>query len=124
MNECAPNKTTLVENLNFDALESDEYYESLCQSLLGCLMYVMVCTRPDLSFAVNFLSRYVNKNKIGWEYLKDVLRYLRGTSDLRLIYRKNKRGNFEILTGYVDSDWAGDKTPRRSNTGFLFKLYD
>ena len=88
-------------------------------------MYLMVCTRPDLSFTINILSRFVNKNnRTVWQYLKGVLRYLKGTSDLKLIYKRNSENNLEILSGYVDSDWAGDKITRISNTGYLFKLYD
>ena len=125
MYECTPYESPLIENLEFDKLELNEYYDAPCQNLLGCLMYLMICTRPDLSFPVNVLSRFVGKNnKTVWEYLKSVLRYLKGTSDLKLVYRRNFNEQFETLTGYVDSDWAGDKIDRKSTTGFLFKLYD
>lgn len=88
-------------------------------------MYLMICTRPDLSFAVNLLSRFVNKNNFKvWEYLKGVLRYLKGTSDLKLVYRRNHNLNCKTLIGYVDSDWAADETCRRSTTGYIFKLFE
>ena len=86
-------------------------------------MYAMICTRPDLSYAVNLLSRFVNKNNITtWQYLKGILRYLKGTVDLKLVYRKNPNQNFDLFTGFVDSDWAGDKTDRKSTTGYIFKF--
>lgn len=84
----------------------------------------MLCTRPDLSTAVNILSRYLNKNnKELWRCLKRVLRYLKGSQNIKLVY---ERGNYiNLLSGYVDSDWGGnDLNDRRSTTGYLFKLFD
>jgi hypothetical protein len=78
-------------------------------------MYVMLTTRPDLSAAVNFFSRFqTNATDAQWFGLKRVLRYVQGTIDLGLCYDK---GYDVALTGYADSDWAGD-TDRRSTTGF------
>ena len=123
--DCKPNKTPLVEKLEFDKLDLDEYYDASCQNLPGCLMYLMVYTRPDLSFTINVWSRFVNKNnRTVWKYLKGVLRYLKGTFDSKLVYKRNSENNLEILTGYVDSDWPGDKITRISTTDYLFKLYD
>lgn len=87
-------------------------------------MYLMLCTRPDLSIAVNILSRYSNKeNKELWICLKRVLRYLKGSINIKLIYVKNDYNN--LLSGYVDSDWGGnDTTDRKSTTGYLFKLFN
>ena len=116
--DCKPNKTPLVEKLEFDKLDLDEYYDAPCQNLLGCLMYLMVCTTPDLSFTINVLRRFVNKNN------RTVWQYIKGTSDSKLVYKRNVENNLEILTGYVDSDWAGDKITRIIITGYLFKLYD
>lgn len=124
MIDCNSVSTPLPSKLNYEALNSEEYHDAPCRSLIGCLMYIMVCTRPDLCVAINILSRYTNKhNKELWQCLKRVLRYLKGTIDLKLTY---VRCNFnDILTGYVDSDWGGnDKTDRKSTTGYLFKMYE
>ena len=87
-------------------------------------MYILVCTRPDLSTAINILSRYSNKNnKELWQCLKRVLRYLKGSMNLKLVYKKSNYHH--ILSGYVDSDWGGDeRTDRKSTTGFVFKLFE
>ena len=58
-----------------------------------------------------------------WQYLKNVLRYLKGTSELKLTFKRNYSENCETLISYVDSDWAGDKTDRVSTTGYIFKLF-
>ena len=81
----------------------------------------MICTRSDLSIAI--LSRFSNKNnKELWQCLKRVLRYLKGSIDIKLTYI---RGDYEqFLCGYVDSDWGGnDQNDRKSTTGYLFKLF-
>ena len=65
----------------------------------------MLCTRPDLSTAVNILRKYSNKNNTElWQCLKRVLRYLKGSKNLKLTYKKGNYNN--ILSGYVDSYWG------------------
>lgn len=124
MDECNPVSTPLETKLNYEALNSDEKYNAPCRNVIGSLMYVMLCTRPDISTAVNILSRYLNKNnKVLWQYLKRVLRYLKGTMNLKLTYSRTKF--VYILNGYVDSDWGGqDPTDRKSTTGYVFKLFE
>lgn len=124
MHDCKPVNTPLENKLNYEALNSDEKYNAPCRNVIGCLMYVMLCTRPDLSTSVNILSRYTNKNnKELWQCLKRVLRYLKGTTDLKLTYKRCDYTN--IICGYVDSDWGGnDAQDRKSTTGYLFKLFE
>lgn len=124
MHDCNPVNTPLENKLNYEELNSDEKYDAPCRNVIGCLMYIMLCTRPDLSTSVNILSRFTNKNnKELWQCLKRVLRYLKGTIDLKLCYKRCDYNN--ILCGYVDSDWGGnDIRDRKSTTGYLFKLFD
>lgn len=85
-------------------------------------MYIMICTRPVFSFTVNLQIKCINKNnKIVLKYLKGVLRYLKGISNLKLVYRNDSNKIAKTLTGYVDSNWTGEKTTR-STTGFLLKF--
>lgn len=124
MQDCNPVNTPLESKLNYEALNCEESYNAPCRNVIGCLMYIMLCTRPDLSTSINILSRYTNKNnKELWQCLKRVLRYLKGTINLKLCYKRSAYSN--ILCGYVDSDWGGnDTTDRKSTTGYLFKLFD
>jgi hypothetical protein len=88
-------------------------------STIGSLMYVMVCTRPDMAHAVGVVSRYMNNPiKEHWETVKWILRYLRSTSTHELCFE----GSDTILQGYVDSDMAGDKDSRRSTTWYVFNI--
>lgn len=86
-------------------------------SAVGSLMYAMICTRPDLSYAVNMVNRYIsNPGKEHWRAVKWIFRYLCGTKDACLHFGTSKNG----VVGYVDSDHAGDLDTRRSLTGYVF----
>lgn len=123
MSDCVPIKSPLPSKLNYKALNSEVYYNAPSRNLIGCLMYAMLCTRPDISAAVNILSRYQSKNnKELWNSLKNLLRYIKGTVDLKLTYRKT---NFKsLIIGYADSDWGNNEIDRKSTSGYLFKVFD
>ena len=72
-------------------------------SALGSLMYTQVCTRPDISFIVKVLGRYLsNPGMDHWIAVKRVMRYLKRTKDYMLIYRRSE--NLEIIRN-SDSDF-------------------
>lgn len=88
-------------------------------SAIGSLMYAMVCTRPDIAHAVGVVSRFMaNPGKQHWEAVKWILRYLRGSTDRCLCFR---RGDV-ALQGFVDADFAGEVDRRRSTTGYVFTV--
>ena len=75
---------------------------------VGCLMYTMVCNRPDIPHAMGVVSKYMkNPRKEHWNALKWVLRYLRGTSDYCITFNNNN----DSICGFVDSDFIGDLRP-------------
>ncbi|GJY62567.1 retrotransposon protein, putative, ty1-copia subclass [Tanacetum coccineum] len=87
---------------------------------VGSLMYLMVCTRPDIAYAVSVVSRYLaNPGKNHWEAVKWILKYLWGTANVGLVYGTD-RGNHVDVTGFVDSDYAKDPDKGRSITGYAF----
>lgn len=89
---------------------------------VGCMMYAMVLTRPDLTHALSVVSRFMaTPGKEHWKAVKWVLRYLKGTQQYGLVYEKSA-GKVAGLCGYVDSDYAGDLDRRRSLTGYMFFL--
>lgn len=90
------------------------------QELIGSIMYLAVLTRPDIVFSVNYLSQFNNCfNEEHWAYAKRVLRYLKKTKKLCLIFTAS--GNSE-LQAYVDADWASNPIDRKSYTGYFFML--
>jgi hypothetical protein len=89
-------------------------------ALVGSLLYVSVCTRPDISYAVGALARYMAKpTMVHWKEAIGVVRYLAGTPKMGIIYGKRK----DPLIGYCDADYATDIDTRRSTTGYVFNLY-
>ncbi|GJW81925.1 copia LTR rider [Tanacetum coccineum] len=84
------------------------------------LMYLMVCTRPNIVYAVSIVSRYlVNLGKNCWEAVKWILKYLRGTTKVGLVYGKNNSNHVDVA-GFVDSDYAKDPNKGRSITSYTF----
>jgi hypothetical protein len=89
-------------------------------SAVGSIMYAQVCTRPDLAFVTGMLGRYQsNPGLEHWKLAKKTLRYLQGTKDLMLTYRKSE--NLEVV-GYSDSDLAGCVDDKKSTSGYIFTL--
>ncbi|KAK2435686.1 hypothetical protein QL285_020729 [Trifolium repens] len=89
-------------------------------SVVGSLMYAQTCTRPDISFAVGMLGRYQsNPGMEHWKAAKKVLRYLQGTKDHMLTYRRSDQ--LEVI-GYSDSDFAGCVDTRKSTFGYVYLL--
>ncbi|KAL0297633.1 UNVERIFIED_CONTAM: Retrovirus-related Pol polyprotein from transposon TNT 1-94 [Sesamum radiatum] len=90
-------------------------------SAVGCLMYAMVCTRPDLVHAVSRVCKYTSKSgRHHWEAVKWIFKYLKGTVGHGVVFISQQ--NDPLVVGYVDSDYAGDLDDRRSTTGYVFTL--
>ena len=91
------------------------------QVLVGSLVYLMTATRPDLAFAVSWLTQHMSSPYNNhWVSAKRVLRYLRGTAGFGLGYVK--LGGSVELVGYSDSSWANNPEDRTSNAGYCFFL--
>lgn len=93
------------------------------RAAVGALMYLMVAIRPDIAAAVSVLSRRLDKpltSDIG--LVKRSFRYLQGSAHLKLILGHESKSL--ALEGYVDADWAGDQSDRRSTNGYLLLLND
>lgn len=126
MSECKSVATPMdskfkTDSLNKQKSESQEL-ETRCRQLIGCLLYAVLGSRPDLCACVSILSRFQKcASEELWNMLKRVLRYIKGTIDLSLVFERNK--NDVIIVGYVDSDWGGDLVDRRSTAGFVFKIF-
>ena len=107
----------LVKGNADDALDTQTC--GYCE-LVGSLLYLTVCTRPDIAQAVGALTRYMAyPSEVHWSAAKTVLRYLSGTLDFGITFSK---GDTTELVGYADADFAGDIDTRRSTTGYVFLL--
>ena len=124
MENCTPVKTPMEERLTESnrgrTLSKEE--QARYRMIVGSLLYLSCWTRPDISFAVSELSRFVSSaGEVHMKAASRVLRYLKGTRTLGLQFSKTgERRN--ILWGYVDSDWAGCLDTRRSTSGYVLML--
>ena len=90
--------------------------------MIGALLYISSETRLDVSYSINYLSRFQNcYNESHYKYALRILKYLYLTKDLKLRYKRNDK--VDILECYVDADWAGDCVDRKSTTGYIIKLF-
>jgi len=124
MMECKPAKTPMEMNPEkFEDVEGEIVIESKpYRELVGCLMYLMLTTRPDLSTAVNFYSRFQSNAKlIHWKGLKRILRYIKGTLNYGLLFKHDLSPEV-LLQAYVDANWATDND-RKSTTGYLLQVF-
>jgi len=115
-----PMETNALQNLpkNLEKALEDDIREY--QSILGSLMYPMTQTRPDLAFAVTFLSRHsTNPSAAHAQAIRRVLRYLNGTRNMGITYDGRRPG----FWGCSDADWAGDIDTRSSTSAYVFFLY-
>ncbi|KAL2248385.1 UNVERIFIED_CONTAM: Retrovirus-related Pol polyprotein from transposon TNT 1-94, partial [Sesamum indicum] len=90
-------------------------------NVIGSIMFLMVCTRPDIAYAISCLSRYMsNPGPPHWEALKWLLKYLHGSENVSILF--SKRSENTQLVGYVDSNYANDRDSRKSTTSYIFTL--
>ncbi|GKB81391.1 retrotransposon protein, putative, ty1-copia subclass, partial [Tanacetum coccineum] len=92
-------------------------------NVVGSLMYLMVCTGPDIAYTVSIVSRYLaNPGKNHWESVKWILKYLKGTSNVGLVYGRYQ-GKHVDVDGFVDVDYAKDPDKGRSITRYVFMVH-
>ncbi|CAI7730594.1 unnamed protein product [Closterium sp. NIES-53] len=120
----SPRPTPLSTSDSLSAPPSDESVEPSGQypEFVGCLMYLMTCTRLDLAYPLSLLARYVapgRHRKVHWDAAKRVLRYLCSTSGMGLVL--GGRGPV-VLTGHADASWVDDSATQRSSQGYTFTL--
>ena len=103
-----------------DYVDHDCYYAKNYRSIVGSLMYLMVCTRPDLAFAISVASRGLeNPTRFYTKLVKRLLQYVCTTKEYSLFYKRDS--SIELL-GFADADWAGDRKDSKSTSGFVFEI--
>jgi hypothetical protein len=119
-----------------EPMENDVPY----REAIGCLTYISMCTRPDISYAVNQCARFMEAPKMShWNGVLRIMRYLKGTCDEGILFgnmisHKDKFGEAgynllpkdveleKCLLGFSDASHAGCPVTRRSATGYIFFL--
>ncbi len=117
------NSKPVATPMEKEGLSPTENQKDLFKSIpyrqaIGSIMYLMICTRPDLAYAIGKLSQYSESPKEHhWIALKRVLRYIKGTQNYGIMYDGSKQ---KSIVGYSDADWGGCVTSRKSTSGNVF----
>ena len=125
MKDCSPSVATIVKGDRFNLnqcpkndFENEQMKNIPYALVVGSIMYVQVCTKPNIVFSVSMFGRY--QSNPGMDHLrapKKVLRYLQGTKEYMLMYRR--MDDLEII-GYSDSDFVGHVDSCKSTSGYIF----
>lgn len=122
MEACKATSTPMVPNLQLQKSSKEEKLENPYREFLGCLTYLMVTTRPDISAAVSYFSQFqCNPSEEHWSHAKRILRFLRGTTQHGLVYRREESAR--QITGFADANWATDSNDRHSVSGYVFQVH-
>ena len=117
---CKPVATPMDHTYQGTTEEEEIQHKYPTREALGCLMYLSNCTRPDISYAVNNLARHVTKPTYRqWKSIQRIVKYLLSTCNIGIHF--SSRSSL-LITGWADSDFAGDSCDRNSTTGWLYKI--
>ena len=112
-------RTPVDVTLHFSKNKGESVAKVEYSRVIGSLMYLMSCTRPDIAYAVNKLSRYTsNPRAMHWHRIMRVLKYLRFTRDYGLHYTRYHA----VLEGYSDANWISNVKDSKSHSGYVFTL--
>jgi len=115
--ESSPARTPYDPNSKLNKNKGEPVSQLEFSRIIGSLMYIMNCTRPDIAYAVGRLSIYTcNPNSDHWNALIRVLRYLKFTLDNALYYVSYPA----VIEGYTDAIWISDSEESKSTSGYVF----
>ncbi|KAK9666907.1 hypothetical protein RND81_14G219900 [Saponaria officinalis] len=118
---CSPVSTLMDPSVKLMPNKGEAISQLEYSQVIGCLMYAMTSTRPDIAFAVGKLSRYTSNPSLEhWVAVKRVLRYLKQTMD----YGLNYVGFPSVLEGYSDASWITNIEDYSSTSGWCSCLVD
>ncbi|PKI73574.1 hypothetical protein CRG98_006022 [Punica granatum] len=89
-------------------------------SAIGSIMYAMLCTRPDVLYALSMMSRYQSDpGERHWIAVKNILKYLRRNKEMFLVYGGEEEF---VVRGYTDATFQSDKDDSSLQSGYVFCL--
>nr|GEV36279.1 zinc finger, CCHC-type [Tanacetum cinerariifolium] len=116
---CSPIYTPVDLTVKFQHNKGTPVSQLEYSRAIGCLMYAMISTRPDIAFAVGKLSRYTsNPSALHWQALGRVFQYLKKTMNYGLTYS----GYPSVIEGYSDASWINNMEDHSSTSGWVFLL--
>jgi hypothetical protein len=119
-----PVQTPMDHNVKLSKLTEDDprndYIARNYPAAIGMLIWAAISTRPDISFAVQYLSQFLSHpGPEHWTAVKRVFRYLKGTLNLGLRYTPSEFESLKIIRVFSDADWGNNPDDRRSISGYV-----
>eukprot|EP00253_Pinus_taeda_P031817 PITA_31817 len=120
MTNCKPAPTPFLSGVRLeDGGDTPLVDRTLYRQLVGSLLY-LIHSRPDLSYAVGVVSRYMHEpHELHWNVAKCILQYVQGTITFGIHYAASTALN---LLGFTDSDWAGNNIDHKSTSRYSLSL--
>ncbi|KAJ0507783.1 putative RNA-directed DNA polymerase [Helianthus annuus] len=116
---CSPVSTPLDPSIRLMPNSGDSVSQLEYSKVIGCLMYAMISTRPNIAYAVGKLSRFTsNPSAQHWQAVNRLLKYLKGTMHFGFCYS----GFPSVIEGYSDASWINNKEDHSSTSGWVFLL--
>lgn len=124
MLDCNTVDTPMEPGIKLEAPTQNEIIQNVpYQHLMGCLTYLAVTSRPDISNCVSRLAQFNGSHgEIHWKAAKRILRYLKGTRNYSLFYPSSDKSSKLQLVAYCDADYSSNLLDRKSFTGYIVKL--
>ncbi|KAG6590542.1 Integrase catalytic core protein [Phytophthora cinnamomi] len=120
MQDCKPAASPVDISMKLVSSDAMTKLDAPFREAVGALMHLMTSTRPDIAFAVGYVSRFMENPQVEhWIAVKRIFRYLQGTKSHGIRFSPGKGIDFQ---GYSDADWAGDLSDRKSTSGYLFQV--
>uniref|UniRef100_A0AAV1U9U7 Integrase catalytic domain-containing protein n=1 Tax=Peronospora matthiolae TaxID=2874970 RepID=A0AAV1U9U7_9STRA len=120
MDECKATASPVDLNTRLVASSESAKIDVPFREAVGALMHLTTATRPDIAYAVGYVSRFMeNPQQEHWTAVKRNFRYFQGTKSHELRFQPSDKIDFR---GYSDADWAGDHADRKSTSGYTFML--
>lgn len=120
---CNPTTTPVEGNLKLVEDESEKPVDqTLYRQIVGSLRY-LCHSKPDIAYGVGVINRFMHDPRSShMAAAKRIIRYVKGTANYGLFFPNSATSERGELVGFTDSDWCGDKTDRKSTSGYFFML--
>ena len=130
MSDCKPVGTPILPGMKYSNAQCPKSEEEIRAmrnipyiNAVGSLLYLALMTRPDIAYATSVLARFnSNPGMEHWKAVKHLLRYLKGTIDLKLTYGPDLSLGDNTFITYCDADHGGNKDNGKSTSGYMVRL--
>ncbi|OWY92633.1 hypothetical protein PHMEG_00038287 [Phytophthora megakarya] len=120
MQDCKPPASPVDISMKLVSSDPITKMDAPFREAVGALMHLMTSNRPDIAFAIDYVSRFMENPRVEhWIAFKHIFRYLQGTKSHGIRFSPGKEVDFQ---GFSVAAWAGNLSDRKSTSGYLFQV--